>query len=173
MAQENRYTPPRAAVADVYADEETQPIRLWSATGRLGRLRYFAYPMGAWLVVGAAVGLGRVLLGPVVAGALAVIGYVAAAVFAVLTTIKRSHDMDWSGWTCLIAIFVPFAALIWLFKGGTPESNRYGAPPPPNTLGVKLLAWLLPIALIGIIAAVGIPAYQQYVHRTQSMQSQP
>ena len=59
----------------------------------------------------------------------------------------------------------------WLFKGGTQGENNYGNPPPPNTTGVKILALLLPIiALIGIAAAIALPAYQQYVNQAQMQQ---
>jgi hypothetical protein len=66
---------------------------------------------------------------------------------------------------------IPFVGLIWLFKSGTPGSNRFGAPPPPNTTGVKVLACIAPaIAIIGILAAIAIPAYQDYVTRAQEAQ---
>ena len=66
--------------------------------------------------------------------AIAVIPYL---VFYVLAAIQRTHDMDWSAWMLLLAL-IPFVALIWVFKPGTRGANRFGAPPPPNGLGVKI-----------------------------------
>jgi hypothetical protein len=73
--------------------------------------------------------------------------------------------MDWSGWTVLLTL-IPFVALIWVFKRGSEGTNSYGAPPPPNTLGVKILGLLLPVlAVVGILAAIAIPAYVEYTRR--------
>ena len=91
--------------------------------------------------------------------------YMAALVFSVITAIQRSHDMDWSGWTVLLTL-IPLVGLIWVFKPGSAGANSYGAPPPPNTTGVKILALLLPaIVIIGILAAIAIPAYVDYQNR--------
>jgi Tfp pilus assembly protein PilE len=44
--------------------------------------------------------------------------------------------------------------------------NNYGAPPPPNPLGVKILGLLFPILFItGMLAAIAIPAYVDYQQR--------
>lgn len=44
MSAVNPYTPPRAQVDDVHAavTEFSKP-KVWSASGRIGRLRYLAY----------------------------------------------------------------------------------------------------------------------------------
>lgn len=50
--------------------------------------------------------------------------------FAVL--IRRLHDIDKSGWMCLISL-IPLIGGIWLFvlmcMKGNPLANQYGAPP--------------------------------------------
>jgi hypothetical protein len=53
MSTENRFQPPRAGVADVRGRQSSQyqPVRIWSAAGRIGRLRYLGYLMGGYLVV--------------------------------------------------------------------------------------------------------------------------
>lgn len=166
----NPYESPRSRVADVQQDFEYQDIKMWSPSGRIGRLRYLAYSVGASLVLGVVAGVFSATLGPAVGGVVTLLAYIPFIVFALLIGIQRSHDMNWSGWTILLAM-IPFVGLIWLFKRGTQGANSYGNPPPPNTTGVKILACLLPIiALIGIAAAIAIPAYQDYVTRAQQQQ---
>jgi len=100
---------------------------------------------------------------------------VAAAVpyfiFMALLTIQRSHDMDWSGWTAILA-FIPLVGLIWLINSGTAGGNRFGAPPPPNGLLVKIGGLIFPILfLIGVLAAIALPAYQDYTKRAKAAQA--
>ena len=109
---------------------------MWSASGRLGRLRYLAYATGAYLVAVAIAAALAAVLGESLGAILAVLVYIATLVFSVLVSIKRSHDMDWTGWTVLLTL-IPFVGLIWLFKRGSEGTNNYGAPPPPNTTGVS------------------------------------
>jgi len=185
MESSNPYTPPRAAVADVggaYAGE-FQQMTVWGWRGRLGRLRFLAYTTVAYLVyVLAALAIGIVAGVATGRGAAAesssgLIGMtvwlllVPYLVFAALVTIRRSHDMGWSGWMSLLA-FIPLVGLIWLFKAGDPGANAYGPPPPPNTFGVKFAAIGLFVVFFlgGILAAIAIPAYQQYVERAQAAQ---
>jgi uncharacterized membrane protein YhaH (DUF805 family) len=161
----NPYTPPRAAVSDVQSEQEYQEVRMWSAKGRLGRLRYLAYFTGAYLILGAIMAGVNAAASETVAGAIFLLLYAVAIVFGILVAIQRSHDMDWSGWTVLLQL-IPLVGFIWVFKRGTEGPNNYGLPPPPNTLGVKILGVLLPVIfLIGIMAAIAIPAYVQYTQR--------
>ena len=167
----NPYTPPRANVADITTDE-VQEIRMWSASGRIGRLRYLAYTFGAMLVVGFIAAIAQAILGAGIGVVVGALCYIPLFIFVTLIMIQRSHDMGWSGWTVLLGIIIPFVGLIWMFKSGTKGENNWGAPPPPNTLGVKILGLAMPvIAIIGIVAAVALPAYQQYVQRSQAVQS--
>ncbi|MBC5763701.1 DUF805 domain-containing protein [Ramlibacter albus] len=169
----NPYAPPGAKVEDVAAvQHEVQPVRVFSSKGRIGRVRYLAYLTAAYFLVT----IGAFVLAFVAttarlqtaAGLAPVVVLLVYGVFTVLKTIQRSHDMDWSGWSALLAL-IPFVGLIWLVKAGTEGSNRFGAPPPPNTLGVKILAWCFPaIFLIGMLAAIAIPAYQHYTVRAKA-----
>ncbi|MEO8152514.1 MAG: DUF805 domain-containing protein [Rhizobacter sp.] len=178
MSAVNPYTPPRADVADVSAAPITfQELRYWSTKGRIGRVRYLAWTSIASLIAMAVIGVLAAILASKGNGAgfgvAMVLGYVPLLIFIVLALIQRSHDMGWSGWTCLLA-FIPFVGLIWLFKAGTPGENQYGAPPPPNSRGVVVAAWLclgLPF-IIGILAAIALPAYQDYVKRAKAVQMQ-
>lgn len=177
----NPYAAPRAAVADIYeGDPGVQPVKLWSAKGRIGRARFLAYTFYSYLLfIVAAFAVGAVIgfAGAGGAeGAEGVIGLVMLVisipylVFYVLMGIQRSHDMDWSGWMLLLAL-IPLVALIWVFKSGSQGSNRFGAPPPPNTTSVLIGAWLMPILFVlGIVAAIALPAYQQYANRAVTSQ---
>lgn len=174
MANANPYAPPTAHVADVDSDDDqVQPVRTWSAQGRIGRLRYLAHMLVAYLFVivpafaaGFLQGMGMDMLGGVLMFAV----FAVYMVFIILKTIQRSHDMNWSGWTSILAM-IPVVNLVWIFGGGTKGSNRFGPPTPPNTLGVKILGLIIPvIAVIGIVAAIALPAYQAYKVRAQASQ---
>lgn len=175
MSDMNPYAPPQAAVADVHDfGTEVQPVRLWSSQGRIGRLRLLAYLTGSYLLFAFAGGILAGVLAAVGGGRLTivamVIGMIVYFAFTIFKAIQRAHDMGWGGWTVL-ALIIPLVALIWLLNPGTPGPNRFGAPPPPNTLGVKILGWMFPvIMLVGVLAAIALPAYQDYAKRVKTVQ---
>jgi uncharacterized membrane protein YhaH (DUF805 family) len=155
----NPYTPPRAEVDDIHsATGETQDVKVWSAGGRIGRLRYLGYNIAAGLVLGAVSVVLAAVFGAQVAIAITMLLYIPLVVLGVLTLIQRAHDMGWSGWTCFLVI-IPFVAFVWLFKAGTPGENRYGAPPPPNPVSIKVLGLWVPVGMfvIGLLAAIFAP----------------
>jgi uncharacterized membrane protein YhaH (DUF805 family) len=176
MSAVNPYAPPRAQVADVDDDDGEggiQEIKLFSWRGRIGRLRFLAYSVFSYFVLLAAIavtgGIGAAIGVPslVILGSLMLIPY---AIFIFFTAIQRSHDMGWTGWTVLLMI-IPLAGLVWVFNPGTQGRNRFGHPPPPNPLGVKIGALLLPVVgVLGIVAAIALPAYQDYVKRAKTDQ---
>ena len=141
-----------------------QPVRLFSASGRIGRARYIAYGFGLYLLSMLAGVVGARLFGEVGA-VLATVAWVAMAVLGVMLTIQRCHDFNVTGWLALL-IVVPLANLVFLFIPGTDGPNRFGAPTPPNSVGVLVVAWLIPgIVIAGMIAAIALPAYQAYLQR--------
>jgi len=92
------------------------------------------------------------------------------AIILVLTgiwTIRRVQDFNGPWWVSAIfvltMIFLPIVNfLLWVIPG-TKGENRYGPPPPPNGAGVVILAFLLlGLPVIGIVAAIVIPAYFDY-----------
>lgn len=173
MANDNPFAPPRATVRDVESDTQRyQEVSAFTWKGRIGRLRLIAYSVAAYLLVI----VGSIVLGalsamlhfpPSLAAALTLIPYV---IIIGMATIQRSHDMDWSGWMSLLAL-IPFVGFIWIFKGGAQGENRFGAPPPPNTTGVKILSFGMPI-VIAIMAAIALPAYSDYTKRVKARQAQ-
>lgn len=160
--EEQRYAPPRAAVADIVdASGGTQPVRLWPARGRLGRLRLFVWNVGLYigffvvmLLLGFAGLLGN---GPSTAiGVLSIAVYAAYAVVFGILIVQRSHDMDRSGWWGLL-VLIPLVYFYWQFKAGTPGPNRWGPPPEPNTPVTRALGWVFGI-LGGLLLAFSLLA---------------
>ena len=157
----NPYQAPSAAVAD--AGDQTQPVKVFSISGRIGRARYIAYGIGFYILFGGIVA-GLATLGSV-GGALTVVAWVALMVIAFMLTIQRCHDFNMSGWLALLML-IPIANLVFLIIPGTDGPNRFGAPTPPNSVGVLIAAWAMPvIMIIGIVAAIALPAYQDYQKR--------
>ena len=172
-AQFNPYATPHAAVGEVH-HEEFQEVRFFSAAGRIGRVRYLGYLMGTYFLFGLAVGLiaavgaglgmrdNNLLLVPFG------IAYVGMLVTGTMQAIQRCHDCDKSGWWILLML-VPllnfFFILYLTLMPGADGANRFGARPVPNSIGVVILACILPLSIIGILAAVALPAYNQYVAR--------
>jgi uncharacterized membrane protein YhaH (DUF805 family) len=156
----NPYRPPTAAVVD--GGVLTEPVKVFSVSGRIGRVRYLAYSIALYFLCGFAAML-LMFIHPV-AGLLP---YAVMFVHLFMLTIQRCHDFDMSGWLSLL-VLVPLLNLMFLLVPGTDGANRYGGPTPPNTAGVLVLAWLFPVvAGLGVVAAIAVPAYQDYVKRAQ------
>ena len=110
--------------------------------------------------------------------------------------VRRFHDMDRSGWWSLVygglyigSIVATFTAgghitpayltlgllslgfllMLW-FTPGSAGANRFGPPPPPNSTWIVVGAWsyLLVPFCGGILAAIAIPAYQDFLARSQT-----
>jgi uncharacterized membrane protein YhaH (DUF805 family) len=175
MQQRNPYAAPRTNVSRAESAEEYGELKVFSAQGRIGRVRYIGYTFGYTFLIALVIGMVGALLGGVSAGLAFVVGaagYVAIVVMQILLTIQRSHDMNVTGWLCLISL-IPLAALVFWFVPGTRGANNYGPPPPPNTMGAVVVACILPIIMVvGILAAVAIPAYQDYTQRAATEQAQ-
>lgn len=174
METRNPYTTPTAKVTD--PDEEYGEIKVFSASGRLGRVRYIGYSFGLTMLISilfafltAAIGASA---GKGVAASIMVVGYGAIIVLSALLTIQRAHDFNSSGWLALL-VLIPLVNLIFWFIPGTDGENRFGRKTPPNGIGVILLACIIPlIFVIGILAAIAIPAYSDYVQRAKAAQVQ-
>jgi uncharacterized membrane protein YhaH (DUF805 family) len=172
MAQQNvmqnPYGAPRAAVGD--RTEQYQPVRILAVSGRIGRARYVVYSIVLSMLLMLIAGVATAFLGPL-GMAVLVVAYIAMIVISIMLTIQRSHDFNMSGWFSLLAL-VPFVNLMFWFIPGTDGPNRFGAKTPPNSTAVMIGLWIIPaIFVLGIVAAVSVPAYQDYVKRAQVQQS--
>ncbi|MCU7812981.1 MAG: DUF805 domain-containing protein [Candidatus Thiodiazotropha sp. (ex Notomyrtea botanica)] len=172
----NPYTPPQGELLDEQV--EYAPVKILSAKGRIGRLRYIGYGIGIALLSYLVMALLTVSVGAVVPEAIAgalilgvfILGYAALIVISVLLTVQRCHDFNVTGWLSLV-LLVPLAPFIFWFIPGTKGANDFGAPPPPNRGGAAVVVVIVAIVtIVGILAAIAIPAYQEYVLRAQEMQ---
>jgi uncharacterized membrane protein YhaH (DUF805 family) len=162
------YAPPRASVGE--ALPEFSALKAFSFVGRIGRLRFLAWTMALTLVT---LGVGSVLAifgfalistdstaGLILAGLLAFILVVVLAFISIQFSVQRLHDIGWSGWLWLLTL-VPFVGsffpFVMMIMPGNNTANRYGAPPPPNSTGVKVLSalWLVFVAILFIGGLTG------------------
>lgn len=160
------YATPKAAVA------ETLPafgeLKAFTTDGRIGRLRYLAWSMVLMLACLPLFGIagGFFAASEILGGLLMVVVGIAVAVVGIMIGVQRLHDIGWSGWLLLVTL-VPivggvFSLLMFIIPGST-AANRFGPPPPPNSRAVKILALLwVAIIVIGIVAAIALPAYMGY-----------
>jgi uncharacterized membrane protein YhaH (DUF805 family) len=170
MATVNPYRAPVAAVAD--AAEQYQPVNVYSASGRIGRARYIAYTLGLSILFGVFVAAMAGVLGAIglaaVARIVAMVLYAGLLIWMFMLTIQRAHDFNTSGWLAILVLIPLVNLLFWIIPGSDGE-NRFGGKTPPNSVLVLIAAWLVPVLFIGgILAAVAIPAYQDYAKRAQS-----
>jgi len=165
------YSAPAARVADPSSAEYSR-INIWSLKGRLGRVRYIAYSIGFGLLTNMASTAAVTLGGETVGLVLFFAALAAGGCIHVLLSVQRAHDFNTTGWLAVLAL-IPLLNFIFWFVPGTPSENRFGKQTPPNSRGVIIAAWIVPIVMIsGILAAIAIPAYQDYVERAQSSQSE-
>jgi len=144
----NPYASPNAPVGDVFANEGTGDINIFTAEGRLGRIRYFYYFLLTVLGI-SAITFAMLLLN---IRPTEDIQSVFIFIAMIVLTIQRCHDLNISGWWSLL-VFVPLVSFYFFFAPGTKGANRFGAEPRPNSKAVIIGAILLAIAtfiLIGI-----------------------
>lgn len=165
------YATPKAEVLS--NQEEYGSINILSAKGRIGRLRYIAYTIGitffCYLIMGGLSGLFAAILSEDLVGLLILpitaLGFGAMFFINIVLTIQRCHDFNMSGWLSLILV-IPLVPLVFWFIPGTVGVNKYGPQSPPNRSGVMILVIILVmIVVLGILAAIAIPAYQEYLTR--------
>ncbi|HRX71579.1 MAG: DUF805 domain-containing protein [Candidatus Competibacteraceae bacterium] len=178
MNNPSPYEPPRSAIKPP-TSEEFSEIKIFSAQGRIGRVRYIGYLVGLGLLtylitvlLGLAAGLLKdyPIMRLIMSGLILFATLLSIAV-TILLAIQRLHDFNASSWWSILTL-IPLVNLVLMIIPGSQGPNRFGNPPPPNTLGVILLALIMPlIMVIGVIAAIAIPAYMDYTKRAQEATS--
>jgi len=156
-----------------------EEIKFFSPGSRINRLRYWAHSALMMIPFYVVLGIGAFLALKVstIFWGIVVVAYIALIVFSFILIIQRLHDLDKSGWLSLL-ILVPLANLyllvLLIFFKGTPERNTYGLPTPPNKTWHWILGLGLPIFffVLGILAAIALPTYQNYALRAQQEQIQ-
>lgn len=172
----NPYNAPAADLSQMDDRNATYEPQLLSFSGRIGRARYLAYAFTFLMAVAFAGLLFAGMFGmisSILAGIISLALNIAVMVFGFGYARRRLNDMNHSGWWSALFIvpLVSLGVLIWLTcVPGDEGANDFGPPPSPNSGGVVAAAVAMPvllIVLIGLIAAVAIPAYQQYVERAR------
>jgi uncharacterized membrane protein YhaH (DUF805 family) len=163
----NPFVPPQAALEDARTEADTEfKLNLFSPSGRIGRLRYLGYSFGLPILIMAVTGILSFLISPM----LVYLGWIVMIYVQVMLAIKRSHDFNVTGWISPLA-FVPLVGLIFLFVPGTDGPNRFGNKTAPNgSAGLVVVLALVGVMVIGILAAIAIPAFQQYNQKAKAAQ---
>lgn len=183
MVQANPYAAPTSdLIVESTADFSDSVV--FSFNSRAGRLRYLArvslFTVATYFVLGLILVVALAGQNPDSSGAGVMLGYgvviVGSVVFGLMFATQRLHDLNQTGWLSVL-MFIPLAnvvlGLYLLFARGTEGENNYGPPPPPNSLAIKLAALIFPVIfVIGILAAIAIPAYQEYAIRAEQAQMQ-
>jgi uncharacterized membrane protein YhaH (DUF805 family) len=178
----NPYSAPDAELSDPGFGNETYEPQVFALKGRIGRLRYLGYTWGLLFLCMIVCGILAAVLIPTFArgnggkpggAAFAIVMllvYAPMIAVSVIMAIRRLNDLDNSGWLSLLTL-VPlvnfFFGLYLLFAPGTTGRNKYGPMPGKNS-ALLWIAVILPFFGIGILAAVAIPAYQQYVNKAKA-----
>lgn len=162
----NPYLAPGAPLDQHSSAGETYEPRLFALSGRIGRLRYMAYLLAlcgilmvASFVIVFALGISSLATGASGRGAAVWLPLLMALPFGalyVVLAVRRLNDTGYTGWLALL-IFVPFvnffAGLYLMCAPGSKGSNKYGLPPGPDSLAIKIAGWTMP-ALIVLSVAV-------------------
>ena len=179
MSSVNPFEAPQASLQtqfpnDVY--DETSPF---SAAGRFGRAGYLTYIFSTFLVILSILGIAPSVIANLgdnlffVIGGVMLVVYILISVLSFIFMIRRLHDLNWSGWLSVLML-IPLINLIiiipCLFFRGTDGPNNFGPPPKPNKAHVVVATVFVTLIIVsGILAAIAIPSYQQYVQKVQEM----
>ncbi|CAA0100795.1 Uncharacterised protein [BD1-7 clade bacterium] len=152
--------------------------------GRIGRLRYLGYSLLVMLIFYVAlaviIALGAFILpdsSEIIIGGSIVALMIPMIIITIKLGIRRLNDINATGaymFLMLIPIVNSILALVLMLASGAPSSNNYGSPPPPNPrgMGAIIVAFVF-VPVFGILAAVALPAYQDYIERAEAAQTAP
>lgn len=170
----NLYSAPTVDLSGDDSKDATYEPRMMELRGRIGRLRYLAYCFPLLFLTASIAGALTVFLPK--NSFMTLVAYSPMLAVTLNYVIRRLHDMDHSAWLSILML-IPFInglfGLWLLFARGTEGRNSYGAAPSPNTRGLIVFAFVVPgIFIIGILAAVAIPAYSQYTKKAKANAAQ-
>jgi uncharacterized membrane protein YhaH (DUF805 family) len=179
----NPYQASAAVMDGEPAGGATYEPKFWALTGRIGRLRYLAYLFGISCLTMIAIGIAGAVLAMLqlsrgstegfdMMTVVMVILYIPLVVYSFVLARRRFNDTGRSGWLCLLLLVPLVNALVSLylvFAPGTDGPNEYGVPPSQNSWLVVAGGIVMPLVfIVGVMAAVAIPAYQSYVAKAQA-----
>src|ERR1035437_4025025 len=169
----NPYSAPTAVLSEPGSADESYEPKIFSVSGRIGRLRYLAYSFFLMLIMMFLIGILAAFLMPTFAARNATgsraailmgILYIPAIIVTLIMVRRRLNDLDHSGWLSPI-ILVPLLNILFglylLFGSGSPGTNRYGPKPIKNSWLLVIGGLLFPV-VIGIFAAISLSAYNDY-----------
>lgn len=181
----NPYRSPDADIDTAWNEIEYHQEPFYSIHGRVGRIRFLSYIV----LINIAATVISMVLGSIIGTifffmpdstiAMVPLGIlwifnIAVSLYAYFApSIRRLNDLNRTGWLSLLYL-IPLVNIVFFFylalAGGDEGYNDYGEPAEPPTTLHYILALVFPlliIAIIGILAAIAIPAYQDYVLRSQ------
>jgi uncharacterized membrane protein YhaH (DUF805 family) len=155
---------------------EVGKLNVFTVQGRIGRVRYLAWSMVLMFValIMFAVCMTLMSMSLITGGLFGAVAFVAFLVVSIQIGAQRLHDAGWSAWLLLLNL-VPFVGSVFPFLmmavPGNTGPNQYGAPQPPNSRGVKIIAALWVPAMIIIVVGVlmgGLQTFKDEVEITTS-----
>lgn len=151
MSEHDLQTPPEVQYAT---------LEFLGFEARIGRLRFIVWQLGLGVIylslclVGILIGLES----PIISLGIIGVGSILYVIFSFRIAAQRLHDINYSAWMLLLHL-VPIANLILgimaLVMPGAPGSNRFGAPPPPNSGTVKVVGSIFVFIYCVFIAGIG------------------
>ncbi len=168
--EHNPFRAPAATLDDTGSGVDSEfRLNLFSPAGRIGRIRYLGYSMGLSILIMLVTGILSAATSP----AILPLSYIPVIYVSLMLAIKRSHDFNTTGWLSVL-VLVPLINFLFLFIPGTDGPNRFGNKTAPNgRAGAIVVVALIGFALLGIVAAIAIPAYQDYTKRARAVQGNP
>ena len=172
-------------MSEVDDSEDIYVPEFFSASGRIGRWRFIGFTsiasFSAYILMSLVMGMLMVILrslGTSGINIMMVSGLVVICIVLAVQIIflkRRLNDLDQSGWMIFLML-IPIVGQIFylylLFAPGSSGSNRYGPAPSKNSAWYIIVGLIVPVMIVGILAAVALPAYKQYTDRARAAQQQ-
>lgn len=175
----NPYESPETAELEGQEESFYQP-RFLSLSGRIGRIRYFAYSTFYYVIMLVLMGIVMAAtlpamdpaapmdqMDPTLIGAMVAFYVPLLAIFVALAR-RRLNDLDKSGWYSVFIVLpivnIFFSVYLFCFPGSE-GSNRFGPAPNPNTMSLLIFGVIIPMVGFAWLMYLAIPAYQEYLQQ--------